>query len=1063
VDCAKCRTPLLAGAKFCTVCGRPVGTGELEVGRRQLTLLFSELVGSTALSKRLDPEDFRDLLASYHRVCRDAVDHYEGHVSQFLGDGVMAYFGYPVAHEDDTVRAVLAGLRILDGLKLVNDGIGKRLHSHIHARVGLHAGETVVGEIGPGGVQDRLAVGETVNLASRVQSSAADDTVVVTASTAKLIPGHFELESLGEQKLKGFTDPIELFRVVRSTGVRTKFEASARGPLTPHVGRERESGELAAAWQEVVEGADRVVVIRGEPGIGKSRIVHHFRQTVLDAPGRVLECFCSPLMQATAFAPIIEMLDRRIADRARGDASPQSKLEAMRSLLGEHSRFAADAVPLMAALLSVPGADEGPTSEMSAVRKRARTLEVLREWAESVAERVPLAILVEDAHWADPSTLDFLDLMVHPSPGRRTLVCATCRPEFAARWSGPHVRTIELSRFNGDEIEAMITHVAQGHALPPPVLRRIAERSEGVPLFVEEVTKAVLESAALRLEGDRYELAGAFDEQLIPSTVQASLLARFDRLGASRGVAQLGAAIGRAFAYPLLKAVAGVPDDQLRADLGALCRSELAFAHGDPPNSVYTFKHALIQDAIYGTLLKSARARVHERIFVALQEKFPERITDRPEVAAYHAENAGRPDAAVPLLREAGMKALGRTAVAEAVKHLGHAIDLVGALEEPARTSIEIDLQAAIGPTYMATLGWAAPEVERSSARLRELATSKGDGPRLFQSMWGLWTVDFLRGRLSSALTVAHDVLNMALASGDPLLRVAGHHAVGYTHFYRGEYAEALRHADEGLALFDLEREKRLVALFQFSSSCAMWTIRAQAQVVLGLRSQADESLHHWAKLTNELRHPGPRAHLLCQQCFFFHAIDDVERVFQSATASRALSLSEGFALWVPIVDIFLAWTSARRGNDALGAVATIRSAMSLVHRGLTRISDLELATVLAETLILANRPQEVAPAMEETLAIARADMQGHYEPELFRMQGEAAKAMGDRDRASAFYRRGIESAQRVGAKGLQLRSAVGLARLGGGSSERAELKRLIEGFSEGIDQPSVREALALL
>jgi tetratricopeptide (TPR) repeat protein len=363
----------------------------------------------------------------------------------------------------------------------------------------------------------------------------------------------------------------------------------------------------------------------------------------------------------------------------------------------------------------------------------------------------------------------------------------------------------------------------------------------------------------------------------------------------------------------------------------------------------------------------------------------------------------------------------------------------------------------------MATLGWAAPEVERSSARLRDLATSKGDGPRLFQSMWGLWTVDFLRGRLGSALTVAHDVLNMALASGDPLLRVAGHHAVGYTHFYRGEYAEALRHADEGLALFELEREKRLVALFQFSSSCAMWTIRAQAQIVLGLRSQADESLHQWAKLTGELRHPGPRAHLLCQQCFFFHAIDDVERVFQSATASRALSLSEGFALWVPIVDIFLAWTSARWGHDALGAVDRIRSAMSLVHRGLTRISDLELATVLAETLILANRPQEVSPAMEETLAIARADMQGHYEPELFRMQGEAAKALGDRDRASAFYRRGIESAQRMGAKGLQLRSAVGLARLGGGSSERAELKRLIEGFSEGIDQPSVREALALL
>jgi class 3 adenylate cyclase/tetratricopeptide (TPR) repeat protein len=1028
--CRECRAPLLVGARFCAACGQAVGAGTPESERRHLTLLFCDLADSTALSVRLDPEDLHDLLTSYQRVCQDAVHRYQGHISQFLGDGVMSYFGYPIAHEDDAVLATQAALRIVEDVKVVNQGIGKRLHAEVHVRVGLHTGVAVVGEVGHGANRDRLAVGESVNLAARIQSFAQLDTVVVSASTAKLIDGYFELQSLDARILRGFTRPVELFRVVRPTGARTKFEATARRELTPLVGRDKESEEMAVAWKDVQDGADRVLVVRGEAGIGKSRIVHHFRHTTLAEGAGVLECFCSPLTQATAFAPLIEMLDARVVDRAKTQGSP-TKLDALASMLGEHSRFGTDAVPLIAALLSIPGADEAAIHDLSPVRRRARTLEILREWMAWSAERLPLALLIEDIHWADPSTLDFLDLVIQNTPGGRTLLCVTSRPEFLVRWPRLQVRTIELTRLNASEVEAIVTHVAGGHALPPLVTRRIAERSEGVPLFAEEVTKTVLESGALRLDANRYELDGPLDERYLPSTVQGSFVARFDRLGESRAIAQLGAAIGREFNYLLLRAVSDASDDDLRRKLDHLSRSEIVFAHGDPPDAIYIFKHALIQDALYATLLKSERARVHDRIYTTLRERFPEVVAARPEMAAYHAENAGRREAAIPLLRDAGVRALGRAAVAEAVKHLAHGIDLVELLDEPARTTMEIELQGAIGPAYMATMGWAAPEVEHASSRLRDLSTAKGDGPRTVQAMWGLWTVDFLRGRLGPALDIAKQVLAMAQSVGDPLLETVGHQAVGYTHFYRGEYEHALRHAEQGLALFDLERERQLLAIFQLSISSAMRCFQTKALHFLGRTNEAGDSFRRWEELLDELGHAPSRAYALTMQCYFFHAQDNFEKVHRLATEAHAVSLSEGFALWLPITDTFLAWAEAKQGTNASEAVQRIKLAKVEIDRSLTHLTDVELTATFAETLLLAQRPQEVLHIIKPVLETAEQGMLGHYLPELFRLQGEAAKTMGDWKQAVALYRTAIDSASHMGAKELERRAIVGLERSG--------------------------------
>ena len=1058
-QCSECQTAISPGARFCATCGHEFVPTSRTSERRHLTVLFCDLVGSTELSQRLDPEDLRDLLRSYQRVCRDAVTRYEGHLFQFWGDGALIYFGYPVAHEDDPVRAVNAALRILESVMLVNEGIGKRLRAELHLRAGIHTGIVVVGEIVPGGKD--VAVGETVNRAARIQSSADVDTVALSATTARLVHGHFELERREPQMLKGFARPEELFQVVRPTGARTKFEAAARRGLTPYVGREAESTALHALWDEVRAGGDRAVVVRGEAGIGKSRIVHQFRTATLEHPARILECICSPLAQATALSPIATMLEGVVTEFAKAHPNLLTRLDVLARMLGEHSRFGPDALPLIAALLSYRGADESSIAEMSPQRRRARTLEILREWLAWTAERIPTALLVEDLHWADPSTLDLLDLFVTVPPGGRTFVCMTARPEFMPRWSAPGVQTIDLHRMTVDEVEAVTTHVAGGHRLPFQLVQKIAERSEGVPLFVEEMTKALLESQRAETKG--YEAHQTYDAHLLPSTVQASLVARFERLGESRAVAQLGATIGRSFTYRLVRTVADLPDDKLREQLDRLCRTELAFADGELPNTIYTFKHALIQDALYETLLRTDRQRLHERVFAKLNEDFPDIVEAQPEVAAYHAENAGLRDVAVPLLKQAGMRALGRTAMAEAVRHLSHALQLVETFDEPSRSTGETELQAVLGPAYMATLGWAAPEVERSTARLRDLATAQGDGKLLFQAIWGLWTVHFLRGELDRALEIAHQVLDMANDMDDAVLRFGGYHSVGYTHYYRGEFDEALRRADQGLEHFDFEREKVTAAVFQLSLSAAMLCFRAQAQQITGLGNQASATLRRWRGLLADLKHTPSSAYSLTQQCFLAWLADDLDQVEILAGESRSLSVAEGFNLWVPLADIFIAWAEARRGKNPAAAVEKIEAALRTVHAGRTYVVESEVASIHAEALILAGRPERVREVAEAALAIVRAGKQRNCEAELYRWQGAAEQRLGKTSAAAAFYRKGIDTARSMGALLLELRSAHALAELSPGPEEVAELRAVFARVAEGFEQSDCKKAVAFL
>jgi class 3 adenylate cyclase/tetratricopeptide (TPR) repeat protein len=972
--------------------------------RRLITVLFCDVVDSTPLSRRHDPEDVCRLMRAFHAVCQQAVDEAGGITSAPQGDGMLAYFGFPSAGEDDAVRAVGAALRVVSDVeRIVNEhGVGRALAERIRVRVGLHTGTTAIESSGP----YPIAYGDSVNLAARIQSLAADNTVLLSPATARLVEGHFELEAQPEAHLKGFEQPMILHRVCGATGARSSFEAATRRKLTPHVGREEELEALTQIWREVRAGADRVVVVRGEPGIGKSRTLYQLRRRVEREGGAVLECLCSPLTQSTALAAIVELLSRRLAERARRDAL--EPLTALRALVTE-ARLADEALPLFGLLLSIAVPDElaALLRELSPARRRSRTLDLLRDWFAAMAALTPLALIVEDLHWADPSTLDFLDLLVARGPGRCTLLCVSARPDFPERWSEHGVVTIELGRLGVRESAALVANVAGARALASQLVERIVERSEGVPLFLEEITKVVLDAG---------------DEQVLPTTLEGSLVARFDRLADGRGVAQLGAAIGREFSHRLLQAVAGLDDQALAARLECLCKSELTFVRGEPPAAIYRFKHALIQDAIYGTLPKSERARVHARIFDTLREQFPDDFAAQPELGAFHAKAAGLDAAAVPLLRDAGLKALARTALVEAVTHLSEAIARVHLLDPRLRPRMEIELQAAIGPAYMATMGWAAAEVERSSARLRELCRAERDDAGLQLASWSLWTVDFLRARLDAALSGAREVLGMARASADPLLLVTGHHAVGYTHFFRGEYDQALSHARLGLGLFELEREGRIAATYQLSSSCAMWCYQAESLQLMGLTDQADRSMAAVVRLVDELGHAPSTAYVLGMQCFFFHARGAVAVVARHAEALRALALAEGFVLWIAVADVFLGWVSARRGGDPREALASVRAARSRYEATLAYVTAPQLTCAFAEVLILAGRARDVGPIIDSVLAVTRPGGVRHYESELLRLQGDAARAQGDRERAADCYEQALASARALGASLLEAR-----------------------------------------
>jgi predicted ATPase/class 3 adenylate cyclase len=1038
--------------------------------RRQLTVLFCDLVDSTVLASQLDPEEWREVVRAYQDTCAKVIARFEGHIAQYLGDGLLVYFGYPLAHEDDAQRAVRAGLGIVEAMVQLNTRLGHERGVQLAVRLGCHTGLVVVGEVGGGARQEQLALGETPNIAARLQGIAAPNTLVISAATLRLLGGFFACQSLGTPLLKGLARPLEVYQVLYESTARSRLEVAGRAGLTPLVGREQEAGLLRERWEQVKDGIGQVVLLSGEAGIGKSRLVQELMAQVAAEPQAWLTpCRCSPYYQNTALYPWIDLLERVVLRFSR-EESPQQKLSKLEGHIVQYGLPLAEAVPLLAALLSLPlSADYAPLA-LSPEQQKQRTLQVLLTVLLRIAAQQPVLFVMEDLHWVDPSTLELLSLLVDQGPTARILALWTFRPEFSPPWTGrSHLTQVTLHRLPGRQAAEMIRLVARNKALPPEVVEQVVVKTDGVPLFVEELTKLVLESDLLQEREDRYELTGLLPPLAIPTTLHDSLMARLDRLSTVKSLAQLGATLGREFSYELLQAVSPWDEGTLRWGLHQLVEAEFLYQRGVPPQTTYVFKHALIQETAYQSLLKSAQQRYHRRIAQVLEERFPETCETQPELVAHHYTEAGLHAQAVPYWQRAGQQARQRSANLEAVQHLTKGLGLLATLPETsARAQQELDLQVALGPALIATKGPAAPEVEQTYARARALCQQVGETPQLFPTLRGLWRFYLGREALPTARELGEQLYRLAQHEAATTPRLEAHDALGNTLFYLGEYAAARTHLEQGVALTDPTAQRAMVLRHDVAPGVRCLAYAANALWCLGYPAQAVQRSQEALALAQELDHPYSLAAAHHHAAYLHQRRREAPVVQVQAEALLTLANAQRFPLWIGHGTCWRGWALAMQGQDEVGLEQMHQGMMAVMATGQTHTRQIHLM-LLAEAAEHAGQVEAGLGWLAETLAAFEASGRGDLLAEAYRLQGTLLLRQGvaNATQAEARFQQALALAHRQQAKSWELRAAVSLCRLwqqqGKWDQARELLAPIYGWFTEGFDTADLQEAKALL
>jgi class 3 adenylate cyclase/predicted ATPase len=1027
-----------------------------EAERRQLTVMFCDLVGSTALSTRHDPEDLRELIGDYHRTIADTVGRFAGFVAKYMGDGVLIYFGYPRAHEDDAERAVRAGLAVIEAVRRLP------AREHLRVRLGIATGLAVVGDlIGEGAARERGVVGETPNLAARLQGLATPGALVIADSTRRQIGALFELEDLGPQALAGFAELQPAWRVIGESGMLSRFEALRSG-TTPLVGRDEELDLLLRRWQQAKAGEGRVVLISGEPGIGKSRLTAALSQAIEDEPHIRLRYFCSPHHQDSALYPFITELDRA-AGYTRDDTA-EEKLGKLRELLASGAR-GDDEIELLAELLSLP--NSAADLNLSPQRKREMLLEALVHQLEAEARHRPVLMVFEDAHWIDPTSRELLDLTVDRVRRLPVLLAITFRPEFQPPWGGrSHVTSLALNRLGERDGEALVQKLAGNAALSPDIVAEIVERTDGVPLFVEELTKAVLESAA---QGDRVAAVLATTSLAalsVPATLHASLMARLDRLGpAPKEIAQIGAVLGREFAYELIEPVAQRHERELQAALDQLGDAGLLFCRGIAPHASYLFKHALVQDAAYGTLLRGRRQELHARVAAALEEHFADLVERQPELLAHHLTAANNTERAVDQWLKAGQHAAAQLAYLEAIAHLERGLGLLHSLpESPVRNGSEIELQLALGLCLLTAKG--AVAAKPSYTRAHELAESGGEPRQRFEALYGVWQSTMTSGGIAAASPLSERLLRMAERERDDGLRLQAHHSGWSTWCWAGDPAKAREHTDAGRLLYDPEKHAshRLVYGGHDPGACAGY-VGAQAEWLLGYPEKALASIIDALALAERIAHPFTLSIALSLSSVLYLNRREPERALRQLDAAEALAAEQRLSL---LFEPGILCGVALVGQGAVDeAIARIREGVTNWTRlGRTIFLPYGLA-FLAEGLARRGDRAAALDALRQGLEIAAATGEHVWDAELHRLTGTVLLAENKHDEGQASLQQAIRIAQAQQAKSLELRAATSLARLWGEQGRRTDAHNLLAPvygwFTEGFDTADLKEAKALL
>lgn len=1066
--CANCRMVVAPGANICGCCGKPTSdTGvrstlrneSPEPERRQLTVMFCDLVGSTALSRQLDLEDLRNVMRSYQERTREVLARYEGVVARYEGDGVLAYFGFPEAHEDDAVRAIHAGLGIVEAVSQTHTKTATLSKRSFCVRIGIATGLVVVGDlIGEGPSEQYVALGETPNLAARLQARAKPNTVVVAQTTRDLAAGQFDFVVEGTRRLKGFPEPVTAWRVLRTSDAETRFGAARSGQLTPLIGRESEVALLMENWRNARQSRGQVVVLCGDAGIGKSRVAESVCEHIAGL-AQILRYQCSPFHANSALYPFIQELERA-ADFRRDDTEDQkwSKLEAL--LVSEP--LDNETATLFAMLLSLPPRELCPAPAIAAQQQKKQTLEALLARLCGLAARAPVFLLFEDAHWIDPTSIELLSLVSQHVRNLPVLVVITTREIGAHAWFGEaHANVIELERLDRRQSAAMVDRMLAARAMPAVLVDEIVDRTDGVPLFIEELTKTL---ATSDLAGDRGGAATLLRSQ-IPSTLHDSLIARLDRLGAAKEVAQMGAVIGREFSRELLGALSPLEPAALALALVTLASSGVVFARDPQSATSFEFKHALLQDAAYASLLRSKRQDLHWRIAVILETDYVDRIRVEPEVVAHHYTRAGRAIEAAGYWAAAAHRSLQRSANLEALGHASKGLEL---LKEVARDlhrdRLELDLEIVRGAAYRAVKGFASSDAERSFGRASLLCKRLDDAPRLIDARRGLFSCYYARGALALARVQAQEISALGEKADDAACRMLGHWMLGCVMFWQGEYPTARRELEEAFALYDPNVQRGNTLALQIDPGANALLHLPWLLWILGHSEQAVCMSEKAIATARQLGQP----YALSMALFF-------------ACATCACSGDHSAAR--PLLEELIALTD-QQGFGYMGSCARLLQAqqliaqercadgIELIERALAEFQNQEAGlglpwamTISAEGYIKLGRGKEALAVLTAARATAARNGEHHWLPEVCRLQGELLLLPSQRDETAAetCFRDAINLAKQQSAKGLELRAATSLANLLAGRNQsegaRDSLAEAVQSIGDGLDTADRRAA----
>ncbi len=978
---------------------------ETEAERRPLTVLFCDIVGSTALTHDLDPEDMGRIIHRFQDAAAGAVARFEGFVDRFMGDGMLVFFGYPRAQENAAERAVRAGFAIIEATNAIATPAGTPLS----VRVAIASGDAFIGKtLVHGAAREPLAAGEVLNLAARLQEVAPPNGIAISQETRALLRGLFELENLGQHFLKGIGAAVPAWRVLRERVLATRFEAAEARTLSPLVGREAEGALLAGRWTAARQGEGQVVLLSAEAGLGKSRLIRELRERAAAEPHLVVRYQCSPMHTNSALHPAIGQL--RFAAGINPDDPPACQFERLALLLRQASSDLETALPLVATLLAIPGPHTTSLAGLSAEQVKHRTLEVLIAQMLGLARNRPLMILVEDAHWMDPTTQELISLAIATIQNEPVLIVITYRPTFQHPWGGlPHATTLRLGRLTRAETRTLISHVAGGRQLPDEVTDQIIARTDGVPLFVEELTKAVLALGSLVEQDGRYVLKGSLDARAVPATLRDSLLARVEGLAAAKEVAQLGAVLGREFRRAHVAAMAAIGEATLDEGVARLLQEELIHQHGSRAVVSYVFKHALVQEAAYSTLVQARRRQLHARCAEILQELSPEIAEQQPEVLAQHYQAAGQSLAAAEQWLAAGRQAARQSAHQEAIGHLRAGLAALDEAEQTERREeLELLLELELGVPLIATRGYAAAETEAAWDRARALAERRHDGARLAQALYGLWAAQVSLGRVRRALDTAGQVIDIAGRIGEVGIGLVGGRIRGLTHFMLGDLAAARADLEPTIAGFHPDRDGGLAFHFGQNPRVSARAILATVLALQGESEAAREAGRLAVEEAAQIRHTNSEAYALAYgACMAAWMLGEVEETAALADRLLLLARENNMGLWGAYAASFKGWALAESGRPA-EALALFEVAIGGFEKAQSGIYEPMQRGLYALALARAGRQAEGLAGLDAALAEARRREENWCIPELLRLRAAVLPAAD----SAASLGEAIEAAQ---------------------------------------------------